>query len=81
MEKSSSFPKRYVSFTAIGAGTEDSAPYVKGDEMDPVYWKFPGSDSTHTTWGIGGKNGKGIQPSKGASTQDFTIHVYCEKQI
>lgn len=76
------FSKRYVSFTAIGAGTEDSAPYVKGDERwIPVYWKFPGSDSTHTTWSIGGKNGKGIQPSKGASTQDFTIHVYCEKQI
>ncbi len=66
------FSKRYVSFTAIGAGTEDSAPYVKGDERwIPVYWKFPGSDSTHTTWSIGGKNGKGIQPSKGASTQDF----------
>lgn len=76
------FSKRYVSFTAIGAGTEDSAPYVKGDERwIPVYWKFPGSDSTHTTWSIGGKNGKGIQPSKGASTQDFTIQVYCEKQI
>ena len=76
------FSKRYVSFTAIGAGTEDSAPYVKGDERwIPVYWKFPGSDSTHTTWSIGGKNGKGIQPSKGASTQDFTIQVYCEKQV
>ena len=76
------FAKRYVSFTAIGAGTEDSEPYVKGDERwIPVYWKFPGSDSTHTTWSIGGKNGKGIQPSKGASTQDFTIQVYCEKQI
>ena len=76
------FAKRYVSFTAIGAGTEDSEPYVKGDERwIPVYWKFPGSDSTHTTWSIGGKNGKGIQPSKGASTQDFTIQVYCEKQV
>lgn len=76
------FSKRYVSFTAIGAGTEDSAPYVKGDERwIPVYWKFPGSDSTHTTWSIGGKNGKGIQPSNGASTQDFTIQVYCEKQV
>ncbi len=76
------FSKRYVPFTAIGAGTEDSAPYVKGDERwIPVYWKFPGSDSTHTTWSIGGKNGKGIQPSKGASTQDFTIQVYCEKQV
>ena len=76
------FAKRYVSFTAIGAGTEDSEPYVKGDERwIPVYWKFPGSDSTHTTWSIGGKNGKGIQPSNGASTQDFTIQVYCEKQI
>lgn len=76
------FAKRYVSFTAIGAGTEDSEPYVKGDERwIPVYWKFPGSNSTHTTWSIGGKNGKGIQPSNGASTQDFTIQVYCEKQI
>ena len=47
----------------------------------PVYWKFPGSESTHTTWSIGGKNGKGIQPSNGASTQDFTIQIYCEKQV
>lgn len=74
------FSKRYVSFTVIGAGTEDEGPYVTGDERwIPAYWKFPGSDSTHTTWSIGGKNGKGIQPSNGASTQDFTIQIYCTK--
>lgn len=77
------FRLRYVSFTAIGAGTEDSAPYVKGDERwIPVYWKFPGSNSTHTTWSIGSSDSKkGIRPSNGASTQDFTMQIYCEKQI
>lgn len=77
------FRQRYVSFTAIGAGTEDSAPYVKGDERwIPVYWKFPGSNSTHTTWSIGSSDSKkGIRPSNGASTQDFTMQIYCEKQI
>lgn len=74
------FSKRYVSFTVIGAGTEDQGLYVTGDERwIPAYWKFPGSDSAHTTWSIGGKNGKGIQPSNGASTQDFTIQIYCTK--
>ena len=77
------FRLRYVSFTAIGAGTEDSAPYVKGDERwIPVYWKFPGGNSTHTTWSIGSSDSKkGIRPSNGASTQDFTMQIYCEKQI
>ena len=75
------FSKRYVTFSVTGAGTANENP-IKGDvRWIPVYWKFPGSDSTHTTWSIGGKNGKGIQPSNGASTQDFTIQIYCEKQI
>ena len=75
------FSKRYVSFEAIGAGTEDSEPYVNGDERwIPEYWTFEGSNTTHTTWSIGGSNGKGVQPKNGSS-QEFKILIYCKKQI
>ena len=75
------FSKRYVPFTAIGAGTEDSGDYVNGDERwIPEYWTFEGSNTTHKTWSIGGSNGKGVQPKNGVS-QEFTILIYCKKQV
>mgnify|MGYP000220014448 CR=1 FL=1 len=44
------FPKRYISFTAIGAGTRDSAPYVSGDERwVPSYWTFSTADNAEKT--------------------------------
>lgn len=75
------FPKRYISFTAIGAGTQDSAPYVSGDERwVPSYWTFSTSDNAekHTSWSVGAA--KGLQ-LKGQGSKSYTVYVYCTKEV
>lgn len=75
------FPKRYVSFTAIGAGTRDSAPYVSGDERwVPSYWTFSTADNAekHTSWSVGAA--KGLQ-LKGQGSKSYTVYVYCTKEV
>ena len=75
------FPKRYISFTAIGAGTRDSAPYVSGDERwVPSYWTFSTADNAekHTSWSVGAA--KGLQ-LKGQGSKSYTVYVYCTKEV
>lgn len=75
------FPKRYISFTAIGAGTQDSAPYVSGDERwVPSYWTFSTADNAkkHTSWSVGAPKGLQI---KGQGSKSYTVYVYCTKEV
>lgn len=75
------FPKRYISFTAIGAGTRDSAPYVSGDERwVPSYWTFSTADNAkkHTSWSVGAPKGLQI---KGRGSESYTVYVYCTKEV
>lgn len=72
-------PGTFYEFTVTGAGQNDEAPYVSGDERwIPMYWSLSEnpktSDDKNTTFRIGSP--KGI-----ADAKTYNIYVFFKKQV
>lgn len=72
------YPGKFYDFTVTGAGQNDKAPYVSGDERwIPVYWstsKNPSFSQKNTAWRVGSV--KGISEKK-----THNLYIFFQKQI
>lgn len=71
------YPGATYSFTVTGAGQNDNAPFVSGDERwIPTYWTLSSDNSAdkHTSWKI--SSPKGFSEKK-----TFSMYIYFNKQI
>ncbi len=72
------YPNTFYEFQVIGAGQNDEAPYVSGDERwIPMYWSTaqnPTNDQKNTTWRIG--SGGGI-----TQAATYNMYIFFKKQV
>ena len=69
------YPNRFYDFNVIGAGQEDDASYVTGDERwKPLYWAMSVDGSRNTNWRIGSQGG--IQEAK-----TYPLYIFLRKQV
>ena len=72
------YPNTFYEFRVTGAGQNDEAPYVSGDERwIPMYWSTaqnPGNNQKNTTWRIG--SGSGI-----TQAATYNMYIFFKKQI
>lgn len=71
------YPGATYSFTVTGAGQNDSAPFIAGDERwIPTYWTLSPDNSAdkHTSWKI--SSAKGFSEKK-----TFSMYIYFNKQV
>lgn len=72
------YPGKFYEFSVTGAGQNDQAPYIIGDERwIPLYWSTtsdPDSSSKNSAWKIG--SSKGI-----TNSQTYTMYIFFKKEI
>ncbi len=72
------FPNTFYEFTVTGAGQNDEAPHVSGDERwIPMYWSTsqnPSDNQKNTTWRIG--SGSGI-----TQAATYNMYIFFKKQV
>lgn len=72
------FPSTFYEFSVTGAGQNDKAPYVSGDERwIPMYWSTsqnPSNDQKNTTWRIGSTSGI-------TQAATYNMYIFFKKQV
>ena len=69
------YPNKFYDFTVIGAGQEDEAPYVTGDEKwQPLYWSMSVNGARNTNWRIGSQSGI-------RETKTYPLYIFLKKWV
>lgn len=72
------YPSTFYEFRVTGAGQNDSAPYVSGDERwIPMYWSTaqnPTDSQKNTTWRIGSSSGI-------TQAATYNMYIFFKKQV